>query len=437
MTSGPTGNEEIRSLGEQTRQIFRDSRARGCLLGLAFFMFLVPFAVLSATNYAVADTPEFGGFVLSRLLWALFGVAVGCGLSALQTHSERCLGLVPYAATGFAIVAAVALWFPHAGVTHFLLGMTGGIAIGGMTAGYLRTPLVEMLHGSPAIPIVIATGALALAGIVAHVAGRLGGVKVAVGTVLMVVLLAAGFSWWWLLRAALEQLIEILLWPCYRVRAHGPGTIQPRTGPLIVIANHTAWLDPLWLAKAVDRSLTPMMTSRYYDVPILHWLMANVARAIRVPAATFRRDVPEISLAVKVLDRGGCLVIFPEGSMRRKEERPLRPFGQGVWRILHERPETPVLVCWIEGGWGSFTSYCGGPPMRQKRLDWRRPIDIAMEEPIVLDPTLIKDQRAARIYLMEQCLKARSILGLEPHALGSRPDDEQEESESRSNSEEL
>src|SRR5207248_9536845 len=114
-------------------------------------------------------------------------------------------------------------------------------------------------------------------------------------------------------------------------------------GPLVIIANHTAWLDPLWLAKVVDRSLTPLMTSRYYDVPILHWLMASVAGAIRVQAATFRRDVPEICQAVEVLDRQGCLVLFPEGSMRRKEEHPMRPFGRGIWGILHERPGTPVL----------------------------------------------------------------------------------------------
>jgi 1-acyl-sn-glycerol-3-phosphate acyltransferase len=342
---------------------------------------------------------------------------------------ERSLGLVPYAATGFATAVAVALGFPHAGLTYFLLGMTGGVAIGGIWAGYSRTPIVEKLQCSPVLPVTMTTVALVLVGIVAHVAGRLGGAKGTVGAVLVTALLAAVVSWWWLLRAALELLIEILLWPMYRIRVHGPGTTQPRSGPLIVIANHTAWLDPLWLAKVVDRSLTAMMTSKYYDVPILHWLMVKVAHAIRVQAATFRRDVPEISQAVEVLDQKGCLVIFPEGSMRRKEERPLRPFGQGIWRILNERPQTPVLVCWIEGGWGSFTSYCGGPPMQKKRLDWRRPIDIAMGALIVLDPAIIKDQRATRLYLMETCLKARAILGLPPYEIGLPSDEDNDKPE--------
>ena len=53
---------------------------------------------------------------------------------------------------------------------------------------------------------------------------------------------------------------------------------------------------------------------------------------------------------------------------------PLSQFGQGVWHILHERPDTPVVVCWIEGGWGCYFSYYNGPPTVNKRFDWWRRI---------------------------------------------------------------
>jgi 1-acyl-sn-glycerol-3-phosphate acyltransferase len=228
-------------------------------------------------------------------------------------------------------------------------------------------------------------------------------------------LLSCVLAWGLLYREAMENVIEVIMWPMYRIRAQGPGLAAlPRTGPMIVIANHTAWLDPIWLGKIIPRPLTAMMTSKFYDLPILHFLMTKVAGAIRVQESTFRRDVPEIDVAIAVLDSGGCLVIFPEGAMRRKLDVPLRPFGQGIWRILHERPNTPVLVCWIEGGWGSYTSYAGGPPTRNKRLDWRRPIGIAVETPLIVDPSILDDQRATRTYLMEKCLAARSISGLEP-----------------------
>ena len=112
--------------------------------------------------------------------------------------------------------------------------------------------------------------------------------------------------------------------------------------------------------------------------------------------------------------------------MRRSDDRPLRNFGQGVWRILRERPATRVLICWIEGGWGSFTSYRGGLPMRNKPLDWRRPINVAMELPLVLEPGLLEDQRATRHFLMQKCLRARALLGLEPFELDVTADEEPE-----------
>jgi hypothetical protein len=89
----------------------------------------------------------------------------------------------------------------------------------------------------------------------------------------------------------------------------------------------------------------------------------------------------------------------------------LRQFGQGVWLILRKRPSTPVVVCWIEGGWGSYTSYFGGPPTVNKKLDWWHRIDVAIAEPQVLEPALLADHRATRTYLMRACLAARRYLG--------------------------
>lgn len=155
-----------------------------------------------------------------------------------------------------------------------------------------------------------------------------------------------------------------------------------------------------------------MMTSFFYDRPLIRWSMIHIVGAIRVPVSRFRREAPELDDAVAVLRKGGCVLIFPEAQLRRREDQPLRMFGQGVWRILQEVPQTPVLVCWIEGGWGSFTSYFNGPPMKGKRLDWRRRIDIAFETPHILDAAVLADQHATRQYLMRMCLECRRHLGL-------------------------
>ena len=123
-----------------------------------------------------------------------------------------------------------------------------------------------------------------------------------------------------------------------------------------------------------------MMTGRIYDVRAIRPLMIRFG-VIRVPEKSFKKDAPEIREAIAALDRGECVVIFPEGYLRRTEERLLRRFGQGIWQILQARPETPVFACWIEGGWGSYTSYFNGPPTKNKsKKDVRRPIVVGVSE---------------------------------------------------------
>jgi hypothetical protein len=115
--------------------------------------------------------------------------------------------------------------------------------------------------------------------------------------------------------------------------------------------------------------------------------------------------------------------------MRKREEQPLSLFGQGVWHILITRPQTPVVVCWIEGGWGSFTSYKGGPPTVNKRFDWWRHVDIGVDRPQIVDADLLADQRGTRTYLMDACLEARKYLGLEPLSLKAPEAAEEEQGE--------
>jgi 1-acyl-sn-glycerol-3-phosphate acyltransferase len=179
------------------------------------------------------------------------------------------------------------------------------------------------------------------------------------------------------------------------------------------------------MAKVLPRRVIPMMTSVFFDVPVLHWLMVNVVRAIRVQASSFRREAPELQEAMKQLDHGECVLIFPEGMMRRRDDQLLRQFGQGVWRILRDRPETPVVACWIEGGWGSYVSYKNGPPTKNKKFDYWWPVNIGVQAAQVLDAKLLEDQRATRQWLMRACLGARRYVGLGvPEEFEVEPDDD-------------
>jgi 1-acyl-sn-glycerol-3-phosphate acyltransferase len=397
-------------------RVWKDSPAAGSVLGLAAFQAVVTAGAGALVTQALATDPE---DLLRAFLLVMAGAAGGCAAASLQGHPRRSLGLVPWGAAGLLVALGwatlTAQGLPPGPCV--LLGFAGGLINVPLRAAYLAAVPADARGNATAVmnaaiyllttAVAVTVGGLIGAGVLPTPLAQLVllGVLAGLGTLM---------AWYILLPQAIELVLEGVFWPMYRIRTYGPGKgLMPTRGPLLVVANHTAYADPFWIGKIAPRHLTPMMTSLFFDLPVVRWLMVHVVGAIRVQQARFRREAPELREAIDVLRHGGAVLLFPEGMLRRTPEPGLRLFGRGVWHILHELPQTPVVVCWIEGGWGSFSSYAGGAPMTNKHLDWRRPIDIALEKPQVLDPALLADPLATRRYLMHACLECRRYLGLD------------------------
>lgn len=330
----------------------------------------------------------------------------------LFRHSFRATGLVPLAALawiGLAGICWALSWEPG-----LLLGITFGTILL-TTCRYLVDfrPSGEfwVLVTALGIPLCLLPLPLAVMltdGLLPH------------PTILMAGLILTGMLTFVLGLAAFRRpLVEMVTstWAIgkYRLRATGPGLEQfPRTGPVLVIANHACYLDPVFLGKMLPRPVTPMMTARFFDKPFIRQLMKYVFDTIRVTEDPVKRDASELKSAIAALAHGRNLLIFPEGYLRRKEEVPLRRFGRGVWEILRAHPDTPVVACWIEGSWGSYFSFADGPPCQNKPPDRRRPIDIAVSMPEVVPAEVLEHHLKTRLYLMEKVNQARVHIGLEP-----------------------
>jgi 1-acyl-sn-glycerol-3-phosphate acyltransferase len=398
-------------------------RARHTLVGMWVWSFVALSAATALVRFAKSGDTDIDRITGALALSAVAGVLV----SGINRHPFRHGGFV---LCGALIVAGsiLCLRFWDSGSGPLLgLGFGLGLSIPPLVNFHL-TWTTPRHHGVAASLIVAGTcsAAIVLAAVLINLGSDPAAARTPLLNILLVVTaLAAVGSLASFFRPAMEGTAELLLWFAYRIRADGPGLDHlPTRGPCLLIGNHAAWFDPLFLAKIAPAPITPMMTSKFYDLPILAWLMRHVIGTIRVPDKSVRHEAPELKEAVAALDRGECVVLFPEGFLRRKEDVPLRRFGRGVWQILSDRPQTPIFACWIEGAWGTYFSYRGGPPTKGKRFDFWRPIRVGVTGPIVVDAALLKDHMATRTFLMRQVAEARRPLGLEPVSVPTTQDAE-------------
>jgi len=374
----------------------------------------------------------------------LFWVSIGAVSAFLcQPHPWRALGLLPWAGILFWVLLAIGLVVPYSpSFGRPLFAITAGILwYVPLATALRRLPHVPLAGGMSRLldwPVTLLLGSLCMVLLswsdyavkIALLPAREAAEPVMSQTAYQQLWLGVETRGWALFilatvtlpvliyvfrREMLESLAELLFLPFYRYRVIGPGACEvPPYGPMIIIANHTSYFDPLWIGKIVPRQLTPMITSVFYDKPALHYLLKNIVHCIRVGGVSRRKErPPELEEAVCRLDQGECLVLFPEGQLRKRDDELLRHFGQGIWHILKERPETPLVPIWIEGGWGSFASYAGGtPPMidKGKLMDWGRKITLVLGEPMIVDSTILQTHQITRNYLMDVVLGLRRYL---------------------------
>ncbi len=367
---------------------------------------LPPLAVAAAAGFCAAVWAD------ERVLEGTplyFGAGLVGLFVARRVHRYRCLGLVPLFATVATLVGLTGqLLGRWPGWAAVVFPLSIGLAAGGILRfrDTIRTDSRRFAAGG-AVAMLLAVGVAVT--FTRHAdPGAFGWLAVAAAAG------SAAAAWLTLFRPTFEYGFCLAARLVYKPRAVGPGLAKfPMTGPALVIANHGDWFDPPLVGGLLPRQVTALMTSAFFDKPGMRWLM-TVFGTIRVLDAPVRRAAPEIDAAVQALDAGRVVLLLPEGYLRRKEEVPLRRFGQGVWKILAARPGTPVVPVWVEGTWGSFFSFQGGPPTTGKRFRLRHPVTVGVGEPLVVPAEVLANRMGTRLYLMQKVADARPLTGAAP-----------------------
>lgn len=118
----------------------------------------------------------------------------------------------------------------------------------------------------------------------------------------------------------------------------------PKTGPLVIASNHVSYADPVLITIPVRRPLYYMAWNRLFEVPVL----GQVIRRLRAfPVETGNADPRATREAVRLLQAGEALLIFPEGG--RTHDGCLGRFKPGAFRLACS-VGAPVLPVTIAGG---------------------------------------------------------------------------------------
>ncbi|HET7341123.1 MAG TPA: lysophospholipid acyltransferase family protein [Methylomirabilota bacterium] len=118
----------------------------------------------------------------------------------------------------------------------------------------------------------------------------------------------------------------------------------PREGGIVITPNHQTYADPPLVTIPVRRPVYYMAWSRLFEIP----LFGGLIRMLRAfPVDIESRDARATREAVRLLQGGAALMIFPEGE--RTRDGRVQRFKPGAFRLAVSLG-VPVLPVTIVGG---------------------------------------------------------------------------------------
>ncbi len=143
----------------------------------------------------------------------------------------------------------------------------------------------------------------------------------------------------WRLAKILAAIVMFLFGP---VRVFGRENV-PRTGAVLILANHISDADPPALGHAIPRRAHFMAKSELFQMRVIGPLIKAVGA---FPVRRGTADRTAIRTAIEHLTRGDCVAMFPEGEIS-EDGNPL-PILAGASMIIR-KAGAPVICAGIRG----------------------------------------------------------------------------------------
>jgi len=141
----------------------------------------------------------------------------------------------------------------------------------------------------------------------------------------------------------------------------------PLSGPLLVVANHLSWYDPILLALVLRRRVWFFAKIEVFRWPVVGWLCRLTGQ---IPVHRGEGDRAALEKALAYLREGKALLYFPEGTVERQEQMIAAHTGMAMLAVRTGATVLPV-------------GHTGTRRILRSLRSWLPPVTIHIGEPLV------------------------------------------------------
>ena len=172
--------------------------------------------------------------------------------------------------------------------------------------------------------------------------------------------------------AVLWIFFRALGWIFFRYRAVGVENV-PRTGGILIAANHASYLDIPMLGCSIPRRAAYLGRQDLFPVPGLRWLCEWLGW---IPIRMGRLDREGFGKAIGLIKQGKAVVIYPEGT--RSPTGALGPGRPGLGVIVAETG-CPVIPVYLKGTHDVLPPGAKWTRLRPITVIYGKPIDFTVD----------------------------------------------------------
>jgi 1-acyl-sn-glycerol-3-phosphate acyltransferase len=140
----------------------------------------------------------------------------------------------------------------------------------------------------------------------------------------------------------------------------------PRRGPVLVIANHQSYLDPIVVGLAARRRIWSLARKTLFRNPLFGLLMHSLNA---IPVDLEGIGIQGLRMIIQELERGRAVMVFPEGD--RTWDGVMKELRPGIHLLIKKVPEMRIVPMGIAGAYEAWP--------RWRRLPYPAPLFLPAE----------------------------------------------------------